>query len=309
MHTLFVINCLARAVVMQGIGHQAGELEGDAPRRERGEESSRVLIERGQVRCLSPKRGIGRAARSRLRAQASFALASIHFRAARPPRRGRIRSVSMECPMRRLPLLAAIAVASFPLWSGAPAQAGTAVRMDIAGLVDRADVVIEARVSSARAVLGPGKRIDTEYTLIVERTFYGDSAPPPPGDRAETRVIRLPGGVLPDGRGMVIAGIPALSSGERAILFLTRADATGMRMPVGLAQGRLRVVTDAAGKRSLVQDSAGVALVESRTDVAVRGDARTDVAVHAGGKAVLDYAATVAEIEARAAHKRATERR
>lgn len=212
--------------------------------------------------------------------------------------------------MRRFSLLAALAVASFALATGRLAHAGTAIRLDVAGLVDRADLVLEARVSSARAVLGPANRIDTEYTLVVERTFfgdaatlrgggYGDAAPTSGTDARPTRVIRMPGGVLPDGRGMVIPGLPALVMGERAILFLTRADATGMRMPVGLAQGRMRVIADAAGKKSIVREQADLALVDARTGAAAQADA----------KAYYDYAATVAEIEARAGHKRATERR
>ena len=192
--------------------------------------------------------------------------------------------------MRRLSFLAALAIAAFSVFARL-VEAGTAVRLDVAGLVDRADVVMEARVSSARAVLGPAHRIDTEYTLVVDRTFYGDALP--------TRVIRLPGGVLPDGRGMVIAGVPSLAVGESAILFLTRADATGMRMPVGLAQGRMRVIADAAGKKSIVSDARELELVDARTGVALRAPA----------KALLDYASTVAEIDARASQKRAAERR
>jgi hypothetical protein len=155
--------------------------------------------------------------------------------------------------------------------------------------------------------LGCGRRAASEGQKSDATTSRADRAATNGGDSSSTngggapvsRVIRMPGGVLPDGRGMVIPGLPALAVGESAILFLTRADATGMRMPVGLAQGRMRVVTDAAGRKSIVREQADLALVDARTGAAAQADA----------KAFYDYAATVAEIEARAAHKRATERR
>jgi hypothetical protein len=170
------------------------------------------------------------------------------------------------------------------------AGAGTAIRLDVAGLVDRADLAIEGRVVTERACLGPAKRIDTEYTIAVERTFCGEHAP--------TRVVRLPGGVLPDGRGMIVPGIAKLSTGASVLLFLTPADACGMRMPVGLAQGELAVVADTSGAKHIVRDPALLTLV----------DARTGTTSEAGSKIFLDYAATIAEIEARAAAKRARAR-
>jgi hypothetical protein len=170
-----------------------------------------------------------------------------------------------------------------------PLAAGTAIRLDVAGLVDRAALVIEGRVVGARACLGPAKRIDTEYTIAVEHTFSGQHLP--------TRTVRLPGGVLPDGRGMVVPGIAQLSVGSDVLLFLTAADATNMRMPVGLAQGELAVVLDASGKKRIARDPSGLSLV----------DARTGASAEAAEKSFLDYTATVAEIEVRAEAKRARE--
>lgn len=167
-------------------------------------------------------------------------------------------------------------------------QAGTAIRLDIAGLVDNADLALEGRVQRARAVLDPsGKRIDTEYTLVVTRTFLGEAS--------STRTIKLPGGVLPDGRGMIIPGLPSLEPGEDVILFLSHANASGMRMPVGLAQGKLRVVTDVKGERRLVREQGDLALVDGAT------------ARPADASIVLDYAATIARIEAAVAAKHARE--
>lgn len=173
------------------------------------------------------------------------------------------------------------------LVAGGVVAAGTALRLDLSGLVEGADLVLEGRVIAQRGVLGPARRIDTEYTIAVDHTFLGEPLP--------VRVIRLPGGVLPDGRGMILPGLPRLSIGGSMLLFLTAADAIGMRMPVGLAQGELPIVTGASGEKRIVREQADLSLLDAGTGAVTQADAR----------AFLDYAATVAEIEARVAAKRA----
>jgi hypothetical protein len=167
------------------------------------------------------------------------------------------------------------------------AEAGTAIRLDVSGLVERAELVIEGRVIAARAVLGPASRIDTEFTIAVEHTYCGDPL--------ATRVIRWPGGVLADGRGMIVPGMPHLAVGHSAILFLTSADPSGMRMPVGLAQGELAIRVSPDGAKMLARDQSDLALIDPRTGESARADS----------KSFLDYADTVACIEAGVAAKRA----
>jgi hypothetical protein len=165
--------------------------------------------------------------------------------------------------------------------------AGTAVRLSVPDLVERSDLCVEARVTAARAILEPGRRIDTEYTLSVDRTFWGEPQ--------ASRAIRLPGGVLADGRGMVIPGLPGLAVGDDVILFLSKADTSGARMPIGLAQGRMLVTTDLRGRKRVVRDQTGLDLADPRSGAAVPAD----------GRALLEYAATVAEIEAAVASRHA----
>jgi hypothetical protein len=188
---------------------------------------------------------------------------------------------------RRNSFLRAAALALAALGALPALRAGTAVRLGTGDLVQRCDLCVEGRVLSARAVAGPGKRIDTEYAIQVERTFWGDAL--------ATRTVRLPGGVLPDGSGMIVPGVPTLAVGEDAILFLSAADPAGMRIPIGLAQGKLRVARGAGGRKRLVRDSLGLALVDP-----AGGPARA-----AGESAVLDYAAVIADIEAAVAGRRA----
>jgi hypothetical protein len=175
------------------------------------------------------------------------------------------------------------------LWLGLPTDgadvaAGTAIRMDVPELVQHADQILEGRVLAARAE-EVGARIETEVLVQVERAFAGDARP--------YQVLRLPGGVLDDGRGMCLAGMPRLVEGEDVLLFLSQAGSTGLRVPCGLAQGKLLVAEDATGCKVLVRDPAGLALVDALGVRPVVESAWT----------VLDYAQTVAQIEAALAAK------
>ncbi len=66
--------------------------------------------------------------------------------------------------------------------------------------------------------------IETEYLMSVDRTLWGADL--------GMRTVRLPGGVLPDGRGMMIPGMPRIAVGEDVLLFLSRQTSWGMRMPM-----------------------------------------------------------------------------
>jgi hypothetical protein len=169
--------------------------------------------------------------------------------------------------MRPLLLVAGLFVGllALPLFrAGAPSvRASTVVRMDTAALVDGADLIVDARVRSARAIEQPDRRILTELTLEVGRTWLGERLP--------ERIVRLPGGVLDDGRGLLLAGVPILAAGERCVLFLSAAGADGLRLPVGLAQGCARVHVDAQGHVLTYTDTSSLALVDPRTGLASEG--------------------------------------
>lgn len=165
--------------------------------------------------------------------------------------------------------------------------AGTAVQLDLAGLVAGAEWVLEARVVGARVQVDARGRPETEYTLAVATEFLGTGA--------ARRTFRMPGGVLPDGSGLVLPGVPRLDLGEDAIVFLTRESRAGLRMPVGLAQGKLRIVRDAVGQRVLVREHGDLDLVTREG----RPVAIDRAAVQ------LDYDAARAEIERACAAKRA----
>lgn len=171
-----------------------------------------------------------------------------------------------------------------------PVEAGTAVKLDVPGLVDRAELVFEGRVRAIECVRDARGRIETRYTLDVARTLFGEAAP--------TRIVRVPGGVLPDGSGLVLPGLPRLARDEEALLFLTAESRAGLRVPVGLAQGRFRIEHTAEGARRLVRDVTDLALV----------DEQGHVVPHGAAVETFDYAATIERVQAAVAVRQARER-
>jgi hypothetical protein len=188
--------------------------------------------------------------------------------------------------MRRSAVLCA-ALALFPCWFLLrPASGGTAVRMEIEDLVREADLVFEGRVLAASARRDERGLVRTRYTVSVERTWWGT----PRG----TRVFELPGGLLPDGSGTLIPGLPRLVEGEDALLFLSSESANHVRMPVGLAQGKFRIARDASGRRVLVRTQEHLVLV----------DPSTGASVPAPSAPAFDYEGVVERVRAAAARRR-----
>jgi hypothetical protein len=164
-------------------------------------------------------------------------------------------------------------------------EAGTAIKLDIAGLVREADLVLEGRVIATHVQRDDRGRIETEYTLTIVRTFLGEPL--------TTRIFRLPGGVLPDGSGLILPGMPTLELGEDALVFLSQPGSTGLRMPVGLAQGKFKIVRDAHGLANLVRTQTDLTLV----------DPTTGSVQPSSGWTALDYQATAKSIETAVALK------
>ncbi len=183
-------------------------------------------------------------------------------------------------------LALAISVASIALVAVRPTnvEASTVLKMRIEDLAARCDVALVARVTSCSASIDAGGRIATDYALDVERTLVGA--------HVAHRTIRIPGGVLPDGRGMVIPGMPTMSVGERAILFLSGANTCGERLPIGLAQGRMRIVTTVDGAQSIVCETSDLEFVDE-----------SGHALPASGPATLSYAPTMQRIEVECARR------
>jgi hypothetical protein len=166
-------------------------------------------------------------------------------------------------------------------------RAGTALELDVSAMMERADLVVEGRVQSATPRVASRGRIETEYLLTVDRTFWGEDQ--------GTRAITIPGGVLPDGRGMIVPGMPRLVPGEDVLLMLSERGATGVRVPIGLSQGKFRLVPGQDGIKLAVRTQGRLSLVSASSQL-VR---------HADSASVMAYADLVAELESAAALKRA----
>ncbi|MBI5363741.1 MAG: hypothetical protein HZA53_11225 [Planctomycetes bacterium] len=194
--------------------------------------------------------------------------------------------------MHRLLFLGALAlVTGFVAFPAARAvEASTVRKLDLEGLVEHAELVLEARVLGAEPGLDEHGRIVTRYTLAVARTLRGA--------HEAVRTMSVPGGVLPNGRGLVIPGLPVLAAGEEALLFLTSESRAGVRLPVGLSQGRLRVARAANGAKRFVREHGAVEFVDAAGHTV---PAPTAVET-------FDYAATIARVEAACAARAERER-
>ncbi|MBL8856907.1 MAG: hypothetical protein JNL28_00155 [Planctomycetes bacterium] len=184
----------------------------------------------------------------------------------------------MRRPQRAL--IGALVVAfACAIPGGKPLEASTVLKLGVEEMATRCELALEASVTSKSASLDGRGRIGTDYALTVERTFFGA--------HTVQRTVRVPGGVLPDGRGLVLPGMPTLAVGESALLFLSGQNDHGERLPIGLAQGRLSVKTAPDGTKSLVRDVLDLDFVDAQGNRVPAGPQVSS----------LPYAATVARIE------------
>jgi len=184
-------------------------------------------------------------------------------------------------------IAALLAVFFRPLFHAPAVRAGTALRLEIPELVDGSALVLEGRILSADAIETTDGLIETIYQIAVDETYFGQDQ--------YNRSVRIPGGVLEDGRGMLLAGMPRLTVGEDALLFLSAAGDRGVRVPIGLSQGRFRIVTSLDGSKVAVRDQGDLGLVDPVTGAIVSADSSY----------VRDYADLKAEVVAAVSAKRA----
>jgi hypothetical protein len=144
-----------------------------------------------------------------------------------------------------LALPALLAFSYLAVHTRAVVDAGTAPHLELEDVVRHARIAFVGTVQSALARQAADGLIETEYSLAVEQRFVGDGGP--------SQTVVLPGGVLADGRGLVLPGVPQLAVGEEVVLFLSERDArSGRHMPVGLEQGRYRLVLGTDGVRRAI---------------------------------------------------------
>lgn len=179
-----------------------------------------------------------------------------------------------------LAVVAASAIAlGVPHFAGRSTDAASAVRMDVAETTLRAAEILEGQVLEVRSEQGADGWIRSTVVLDCDRDYLAGSA----GARRE---LVFPGGTLEDGSGMLVPGLPSFRVGEQVLVFLTPEGGGGFRMPVGLAQGKWRLVTDRDGIRWALRSDVSAAVVEH------------DAQVELFGSAARPYAEVRAELEA-----------
>lgn len=125
--------------------------------------------------------------------------------------------------------------------------------MDLAELVQEAEVVAVARVMRQQSSYDERGRIVTDIQMQVERSEKGDAAP------GASVVVRRLGGEV-DGVGMRIEGEPSFENGELVLLFGTDPQKRSLLRPVGMSQGALRIF-ERDGQRWVRSGTKDLALV------------------------------------------------
>jgi hypothetical protein len=141
--------------------------------------------------------------------------------------------------------LVALALALAAAFAALPATALTYVMATDAELLEGAGVVVSGRVLDVGSA--PEGRPATEYLVEVERPLKGFLP-------ASVILVRVPGGVTPDGVGLYVPGAPAFGPGERVLLFL-QPGADGAYALADLALAAFREAVDGP-RRVLVRDLA-----------------------------------------------------
>lgn len=140
----------------------------------------------------------------------------------------------------------AVSVALATLLLAATASAGTFIVPADEELVARSHGVVTGTVEGS-FVQETETTIETINEIRIDRAIKGAGL----RRGALVRVVTL-GGVLEDGRGLIVPGEARFQSGERVLLFLTREDERWRATDLTL--GKFRFVTSTTGDRLLVRD-------------------------------------------------------
>jgi len=120
-------------------------------------------------------------------------------------------------------------------------------------LVQTSDTIIMGSVLALEALAVPGGHVVTQAQIQVLRPVRG-------AKRNAVVTVRYPGGRLPNGLAAFVDGAPELRVGDMVFAFLeSRA---GVRTPVGLRYGMLKVRRDTSGAYLVTRDTDGLILVD-----------------------------------------------
>jgi hypothetical protein len=139
-----------------------------------------------------------------------------------------------------------------------PASATTYQMVSDRALADQAAAVAEVRVTAVEPAPIAGQPA-TDYLVQIQSVLKGSI----PGS---TVVVRVPGGIRPDGVGLKIWGAPEFQEGEEALLFLRPADdGTYHILHLMLGAFHLRMIGGRAAALRDLSEASEVSAVSSET--------------------------------------------
>jgi hypothetical protein len=115
--------------------------------------------------------------------------------------------------------------------------------LNLEEMTDRATTIFAGRCTHVR--VEHDRSLGRDVTVA---TFHVDRAIK--GATGSAITVRMPW----VGESAIPAGVPSYARGDEVVLFLYGESASGMRAPVGLGQGRFRVVTDKQGHKLAIND-------------------------------------------------------
>jgi hypothetical protein len=115
--------------------------------------------------------------------------------------------------------------------------------LNLEEMTERATTIFSGLCTSVRTEHDRKLGLDvTVATFRVDRAIKGATG--------HTITVRMPWA----GDRAIPAGVPSYTRGDEVVLFLDGESASGMRAPVGLGQGRFRVLTDKQGRKLAIND-------------------------------------------------------
>lgn len=135
------------------------------------------------------------------------------------------------------------------------------VPLDLKALSDRADRIIYGTVESSESHwTSDHDAIYTDVAVRVSRSYKGGVKP------GELMMVRREGGNI-DKIGMKVFGAAGFTVGEEVVVFVEKRGIASW--VVGMAQGKLRVVTEADGSKKVsAPDIRGIDFLKSAAPVA-----------------------------------------
>jgi hypothetical protein len=132
-------------------------------------------------------------------------------------------------------------------------------------MIRQSTAIVRVKVTGSAPVLR-GRDIYTQYQFTVLETLKAASG------GATSSAVSIPGGAIQGIRQMV-AGAPALTSGQEYVIFLWTSK-SGLTEIIGLSQGLFKVMQDSSGNAVLVRPAA-TAIVVNQNGTPVNDSAVT----------------------------------